>query len=146
MRSPAARVVRSISVFLLGAAVALATVAAWSQRERSQSAETVTVPMATGDSPDSAMAHAPVLLAVALRDGMYLVGVDLEPGTYVTRSVLPACYFAVTTALDGSLGSVVTTYFGDSFGRRVELKEEQYFETDECGVWTQEGAPTGAVP
>lgn len=136
---------RSVSVFLLGAAVALVSVVVWSQRTQSQAVETVTVPAATGDASGSSAAQAPVVPAAVLHDGMYLVGVDLQPGTYVTRSIQPACYFAVTTDLSGSLASVVTTYFGDAFGRRVELEDDQYFETDECGVWTQE-APLGAIP
>ena len=136
---------RSVSVFLLGAAVALAAVAVWSQRERPQPAETVTVPAATGDLLRSSALQAPLVAAAVLHDGMYLVGTDLQPGIYVARSILPACYFAVTTDLSGSLASVVTTYFGDAFGRRVELEADQYFETDECGVWTQE-ALSGAIP
>lgn len=137
---------RSVSVFLLGAAAALAVVAVWSQRAQPQPAETVTAPAATGDLLRSSMTQAPVVSAVALRDGMYLVGVDLQPGVYVTRSVRPACYFAVTTDLKGTLSSVVTTYFGDAFGRRVELKADQYFETDECGVWNRETPARGAIP
>lgn len=144
MQPPAARVVRSVSLFLLGAAVALVSVAVWSQRTQSPAAETVTVPAATGDLLESSIAQALVVPAAVLNDGMYLVGTDLQPGIYVTRSMQPACYFSVTTDLSGSLASVVTTYFGDAFGRRVELEADQYFETDECGVWTQE-ALSGAI-
>ena len=141
MEPPASRVVRSVSVFLLGAAVALVSLAVWSQRTPARQAETVTVPAAVGDSPRAWAERVSTPSVATLHDGMYLVGADLQPGTYVTRSILPACYFAVTTDLDGSLESVVTTYFGDAFGRRVELEDGQYFETDECGIWAQETRP-----
>ena len=134
---------RSVSVFLLGVAVTLASVAVWSQR--SPSAETVTVMATSENSPDASATQVRIVAAAALHDGMYLVGTDLQPGVYVTHSLLPACYFAVTTDHSGSLASVVRTYFGDAFGRRVELEADQYFETDECGIWTPE-TPLGAVP
>lgn len=69
------------------------------------------------------------------RDGMYLVGTDLTPGRYVATGTGSACYYATLRDLSGSLDAIVTTHFGDAWGRRVELDEGEYFETDACGAW-----------
>lgn len=138
---------RSVSLFGLGVAATLASMAVWAQRPQPPSAQTVTVAATSSHSLDGLVTRVPLLPSVVLRDGMYKVGVDLRSGTYVTRGVGAACYFAVTTDLSGSLTSVVKTYFGDAFGRRVELEAGHYFETDECGTWTLETPPAfDAVP
>ena len=72
------------------------------------------------------------------QDGMYLVGTDILPGRYVARGGGSLCYLAVTSDASGNLRSIVRTYFGDAWGRRVELEEGQFFETDACGTWQLE--------
>ena len=128
-----------LMVFGLGALLGVMATALWMQHIQTQSTETVVAGAATADEPpDLATSDAIAPSTLVRRDGMYLVGTDLAPGRYVTRGTGAACYFAVTSDLSGSLRSVVTTYFGDAFGRRVELAVGQYFETDECGRWTRE--------
>ena len=80
------------------------------------------------------------LPALMHRDGMYLVGTDLEPGRYVATGTGSVCYYATVTDLSGSLKAVVTTHFGDAWGRRVELNDGEYFETDACGTWLFEAS------
>ncbi len=72
------------------------------------------------------------------RDGMYLVGTDVTPGRYVATGTGSACYYATVSDLSGALDAVITTHFGDAWGRRVELDEGEYFETDACGSWLLE--------
>ena len=81
------------------------------------------------------ISHPPELMR---RDGMYLVGTDVAPGRYVATGTGSACYYAAVNDLSGSLNAIVTTHFGDAWGRRVELDEGQYFETDACGSWRLE--------
>ncbi len=78
------------------------------------------------------------LPALMQRDGMYLVGTDVAPGRYVATGTGSACYYAAISDLSGSLNAIVTTHFGDAWGRRVELDEGEYFETDACGSWLLE--------
>lgn len=73
--------------------------------------------------------------ALIRRDGMYLVGTDVAPGRYAATGTGSICYYAAVSDLSGSLNAVVTTHFGDAWGRRVELDEGEYFETDACGTW-----------
>ncbi|WP_423916891.1 hypothetical protein [Candidatus Poriferisodalis sp.] len=80
-------------------------------------------------------------LALIQQDGMYLVGTDLTPGRYVATGTGSVCYYAAVTDLSGSLNAVVTTHFGDAWGRRVELNDGEYFETDACGTWQLEASP-----
>ncbi|WP_419840174.1 hypothetical protein [Candidatus Poriferisodalis sp.] len=132
-------VARRLLLVGLGVLLGISATAVWAQRFRNQPNETVTATAAqhssASDLPSWDLIGPPTFASV---DGMYLVGDDLAPGRYVTRSTAAACYYAVTTDLSESLRSVVTTYFGDAFGRRVELAEGQYFETDECGRWHRE--------
>ncbi|WP_428119937.1 hypothetical protein [Candidatus Poriferisodalis sp.] len=137
------RALRMLMVFGLGVLLGVTATALWMQRIQTQSTETVVAGAATADEPpDFASLDASAPTTFVIRDGMSLVGTDLAPGRYVTRGAGAACYFAVTSDLSGSLRSVVTTYFDDAFGRRVELAVGQYFETDECGRWILEAVPS----
>ena len=100
----------------------------------------------TGADAELAPAAQPELLspsrlpALMHRDSMYLVGTDLEPGRYVASGTGSVCYYATVTDLSGSLNAEVTTHFGDAWGRRVELNDGEYFETDACGTWLFEAS------
>lgn len=136
MEQPARAIGRIVSGVVLGIVLGAAAMAAWLGRAETEQVSTVVAGPASGETGGSSGAAS----TVVLRDGMYLVGTDLMEGRYVTRGTGGACYYRVTSDLSGSLRSVVTTYFGDAFGRRVNLAEGQYFETDECGGWTREAA------
>ena len=119
-------------------------VAASSQWLQPSASQRIEAGGATAAAPEDAASDVPLAskgpTTRTRRDGMYLVGTDLVPGRYVSRGIGPACYYAVATDLGGSLRSVVTSHFGDAFGRRVELGDGQYFETDACGDWALEAA------
>ncbi len=134
MRPPASAVFRLVGSLVLGMVVGAAGMAVWLGRSEPSMVSTVAAASSVGQTA----AAVGVPASVVHRDGTYLVGVDLMAGRYVTRSIGAACYYAVTTDLTGSLRSVVTTHFGDAFGRRADLADGQYFETDECGGWTRE--------
>lgn len=91
--------------------------------------------LASAAPPEVPSAHLPVLMQ---RDGMYLVGNDVRAGRYVATGTGSICFYATVTDLSGSLNAVVTTHFGDAYGRRVELNDGEYFETDACGTWLLE--------
>ncbi len=134
MEQPRRAIARIVSGLVLGLVIGAVAMAAWLGRTESS-----TVVAGPAAEPTREISGSPS--TVVLRDGMYLVGTDLLAGRYVTRGTGAACYYAVTSDLSGSLRSVVATYFGDAFGRRVNLADGQYFETDECGSWTREALP-----
>ncbi len=133
------RVLRTVAVLAVGVLLGVAAGSHWFQRPASQRIETAAAAAPTPtEAPLDITSDRDDPELQTRRDGMYLVGTDLVPGRYVARGIGPACYFAVMTDLDGSLRSVVASHFGDAFGRRVELVDGQYFETDDCGDWVLE--------
>lgn len=130
------------SVFVAGIGIGWFAAAQWGSlpapAEHSQvttAAGAELAPTAVPEEPWTQTSRLPELMR---RDGMYLVGTDLAPGRYVATGTGSACYYAAVNDLSGSLNAVVTTHFGDAWGRRVELDEGQYFETDACGSWLRE--------
>ena len=133
------RVLRVLAVLAVGALFGATAAALWFQRPASQLIETVAA--AAPEPSEAPLDVASTSRGPAFRtwrDGMYLVGVDLAPGRYVTRGIGTGCYFVVATDPNSSLRSVLASHFGDAFGRRVELEDGQYFETDACGNWVLE--------
>jgi hypothetical protein len=67
-------------------------------------------------------------------DGIYLVGVDIEPGTY-RNSDGGDCYWARLSGLSGDFNELITN--GGSSGQNVvEVKEsDKALEVSRCGSW-----------
>ncbi len=106
-----------------------------------------TIPQASvapNDSDADSADDSPKPRSSVTRDGVYLVGndedSDIVPGRYVAQGEGSLCYLSVTSDATGNLESIERTHFGDAFGRRVELEEGQFFETDACGDWVLEEA------
>ena len=106
-----------------------------------------TIPQASvapNDSADGSADDSPKPRSSVTRDGVYLVGNDADsdivPGRYVAQGEGSLCFLSVTSDASGNLESIERTHFGDAFGRRVELEEGQFFETDACGDWVLEAA------
>ncbi|WP_281860545.1 hypothetical protein [Salana multivorans] len=71
--------------------------------------------------------------------GRWVVGVDIEPGTYrVTEPVTgDRCYWAITRS--GTNGdSIVSNDFGTLGNHTVTLSEGQDFESTRCGSWAKQ--------
>ena len=128
------------SALVIGIGIGWFAAAQWgplpAPAEQSQLATVADVELAPAAQPEVlSSARLPELMQ---RDGMYLVGTDVTPGRYVATGTGSACYYATVSDLSGALDAVITTHFGDAWGRRVELDEGEYFETDACGSWLLE--------
>ncbi|MFS8521229.1 MAG: hypothetical protein FWJ87_07620 [Micromonosporaceae bacterium] len=69
-------------------------------------------------------------------DGIWTVGVDIEPGTYRATDVSPDCYWAILVS--GTNGEdIVANDLPGGGNPTVTLQEGQDFETHDCGEWTR---------
>lgn len=68
-----------------------------------------------------------------ISDGIWTVGVDIEPGTYRATDVSADCYWAILVT--GSNGDIVTNGLPGGGNPSVTLEEGHDFETSRCGEW-----------
>ncbi|MBQ0983738.1 hypothetical protein KBZ10_04205 [Streptomyces sp. F63] len=76
-------------------------------------------------------------------DGQYLVGEDIQAGTYKTAgpdedSVIPNCYWARLKNASGEFGAIIANDNLKGQGR-VTLNKGEYFETNGCQKWEKAG-------
>lgn len=73
--------------------------------------------------------------AATIKNGINLVGVDVQPGTY--RSEKDDCYWARLSGTGGDFGDTIT----NSIGATVVTIEQSdvAFESRSCAPWTQVG-------
>lgn len=77
--------------------------------------------------------EAPAGPAASIRDGVSLVGVDVQPGTY--RSDSQNCYFARLSGTSGEFTDIIANGFGATI---VTIKaSDKAFESSSCGEWTK---------
>lgn len=70
-------------------------------------------------------------------DGIWTVGVDIEPGTYRATDVSDDCYWAVLVS--GTNGSdIVDNGIPGGGNPTVTVREGQDFESSGCGDWTRQ--------
>ncbi|WDM17278.1 hypothetical protein J3S85_14715 [Streptomyces lavenduligriseus] len=75
-------------------------------------------------------------------DGMYLVGEDMNAGTYKTAgpadSAIPNCYWARLKDASGEFDAIITN--GNAQGQtRVTVRKGEYFQTSGCETWKKVG-------
>lgn len=77
--------------------------------------------------------------AATVREGTWVVGRDITPGTYVTdQAVGTRCYWAILKS--GTNGRDIVNNDLPQGGRpTVTLTEGQDFKTSGCGTWTRQG-------
>ncbi|WP_216216256.1 hypothetical protein [Amycolatopsis aidingensis] len=70
-------------------------------------------------------------------DGVWVVGVDVEPGTYRATDVGSDCYWKITAS--GSNGSdIVDNGIPGGGNPTITLAEGQDFQSARCGDWTRQ--------
>jgi hypothetical protein len=75
--------------------------------------------------------------ANTIADGIWTVGVDIEPGTYRASNVGDSCYWAILAT--GSNGAdIINNGIPGGGSPSVTLAEGQDFETMDCGEWTKQ--------
>jgi hypothetical protein len=99
---------------------------------------TVTPPPVTKTVPGpkvTVTAPPPQAAAAITEDGIYLVGVDIKPGTY-RSGPNPDCYWARLSDTNGDLDSILANNNGGN--QVVTIKRtDKAFETARCGEWTR---------
>lgn len=83
---------------------------------------TTTVPVPTG--PASSIN----------RDGTYMVGTDIQPGTWRTNGG-SGCYWERKANLTGGIGSILDNHLGNGQQLVTILPSDKAFETKRCGGW-----------
>ncbi|WP_406725118.1 hypothetical protein WJ438_11265 [Streptomyces sp. GD-15H] len=76
-------------------------------------------------------------------DGQYLVGEDMQAGTYKTagpekNSIIENCYWARTKDASGEFGAIIANDNLQGQGR-VTVNKGEYFETNGCQKWAKVG-------
>ena len=73
-------------------------------------------------------------------DGAWIVGVDIQSGTYSTKDIAPAgCYWEVYAPGKRGSGLPEANQFLTNGGRpRATLKANQEFESRGCGTWVKQ--------
>ncbi len=107
-------------------------------------AATVTAPAVTVTAPapapvtvtaPAAPAAPPPGPGASVGDGVYVVGQDMQPGTYrVSGAVTDGCYWAITKS--GSNGAdIVQNDLPKGGFPQVTVKAGQDFKSERCGTW-----------
>jgi hypothetical protein len=69
-------------------------------------------------------------------DGMYLVGIDIEPGQY-KNSGQDGCYFARLANFTGGLGGIISNENTDNVAIVKIAATDKGFVSKRCGTWTK---------
>lgn len=81
-------------------------------------------------------------------DGTFVVGVDIQPGTYTTTGPFDkymGCYWERLRGYSGSIKDVIANDYTHSKKVIVEIKSsDKAFKTEDCGTWIQ--TATAPVP
>jgi hypothetical protein len=77
--------------------------------------------------------------AAELNDGIYLVGDELQPGTWRSEGSDGTCYWARLSGFTGELDDVIANGFG-GIGDVVQIEpDDAGFESSYCGPWVRIG-------
>ena len=102
---------------------------------------TVTAPPVTvtapAPAPKTVTAPPPGPASVMTEDGIYLVGVDIKPGTYKSGPD-GDCYWARLKNTEGDLDSIIANHNGGNSVVTIR-KTDKAFETSRCGEWKKVG-------
>lgn len=94
---------------------------------------TVEVPAPPPEEPEGGEDPAPAGATIT-GDGTYLVGADIEPGTY-RNSGTESCYWARLSGTSGDFDDIITNNFGSGQQVVTIAESDVAFETTRCGTW-----------
>ena len=79
-------------------------------------------------------------------DGSHIVGSDIKPATYRTRTRSPGCYWARQAGFSGQIGDILAN--GNESGPAiVTIKpSDKGFDSRGCGTWTADLSPITPAP
>lgn len=88
--------------------------------------------------PDPAPVAAPAPENRQFKDGAYIVGSEIEPGTYRTRKASSGCYFARLKGFSGSVGDIIANESISGPAVITILATDKGFESRNCGTWSRD--------
>jgi hypothetical protein len=68
-------------------------------------------------------------------DGIYIVGTDIQPGTYRNNSQ-QSCYYARLRGFGGVLGDIISNENTNSPAVVTIFQTDKGFKSSQCGIWT----------
>jgi hypothetical protein len=71
-------------------------------------------------------------------DGMYIVGSDIQPGTYRTRTGSQGCYYSRLRGFGGTLGEIIANENTNYPAVVTITATDAGFQSSRCGTWTQD--------
>jgi Predicted solute binding protein len=71
-------------------------------------------------------------------DGTYIVGKDIQPGTYRTRDASLNCYYARLSGFDGTVGDILANNNTDNPAIVTISPSDKGFQSTNCGTWTKD--------
>lgn len=74
-------------------------------------------------------------------DGMFLVGVDVQPGTYRNSDSSRGCYWERLSGFGGSLDEIIANEFTYSRDIVTIAASDLGFSSSRCGIWTSDLSP-----
>jgi hypothetical protein len=90
-------------------------------------------------APAKAQTESPIDYRYAhFGDGIHIVGRDIQPGTYRTRSASDGCYYVRLSGFDGSLDQILASENTDSPAVVTIEPADKGFKSSRCATWTQD--------
>ena len=71
-------------------------------------------------------------------DGTFVVGKDIQPGTYRTREASSGCYYARLSGFGGISDQIIANNNTDAPAIVTIASTDKGFESTRCGTWTKE--------
>jgi hypothetical protein len=71
-------------------------------------------------------------------DGTHVVGKDIQPGTYRTRTGSSGCYYSRLSGFSGELSEIITNENTDYPAVIAIGATDKGFKSSRCGKWTQD--------
>lgn len=108
------------------------------------------LPLADASAGSTAQPPAPVSPppAPAARrtfgDGTFMVGKDIQPGTYRTRSGTSGCYWSRLAGFSGGIGDILANDNADDNAIVTIAPTDKGFQSVGCGTWTNDLSPVTA--
>jgi hypothetical protein len=71
-------------------------------------------------------------------DGTFVVGKDIQPGTYRTRVASPGCYYARLKGFGGTVDDILANGNTDFPAIVTIAATDKGFQSEGCGTWTKD--------
>jgi hypothetical protein len=88
-------------------------------------------------SPTAKPTPTPIPYA-SFSDGTFVVGNDIQPGTYRTREASPGCYYARLKGFGGTVDDIIANDNTDYPAIVTISPTDKGFESNNCGTWTKD--------